>query len=221
VDQRPAVAPVPARPGLLAFAHAGRRQGPLRANLTTHSDAADLGYGGTLGTFSEARSTSLWEGRGLWQTKERAESITLLEGSSPIASEALLLLRREGGDQADSTARGQSVRRTRQRDGRPIPPEGGRTAPIGGDVARLGHAGEARWLPSAANRYADSLVRQWDLGDVSVTEVMFRSLASAYPSDAVAFPYRPVGEHPVARRKFLATQTLGDWGDGRARLFKP
>jgi hypothetical protein len=38
---------------------------------------------------------------------------------------------------------------------------------------------------------------------------------------AVAFPYRPIGEHPVARRKFLETQMLEDWGDGRARLFNP
>jgi hypothetical protein len=57
----------------------GRDLHPLPADLTMQSDAADLGYGGTLGTCSEAGSPGLWEGRGLWQTAERAESITLRE----------------------------------------------------------------------------------------------------------------------------------------------
>jgi hypothetical protein len=44
-----------------------------------HSDAADVGYGGTLGLESEAGSPGLCEGHGLWATAERAEPITLLE----------------------------------------------------------------------------------------------------------------------------------------------
>jgi hypothetical protein len=34
----------------------------------------------------------------------------------------------------------------------------------------LGLRMETRWLPLAANRYADSLSRKWDPGDVRVTE---------------------------------------------------
>jgi hypothetical protein len=85
----------------------------------------------------------------------------------------------------------------------------------------LGVRVEARWLPSAVNRYVDSLSRQWDPGDVFVTEELVRSLSSVHASDAVSFSYRPVGIQPVERRKFLATQMLDDWGNGRARLLTP
>jgi hypothetical protein len=44
-----------------------------------HSDAAGVGYGGTLGTDPETGSPGSWEGRGLWATEERAEAITLRE----------------------------------------------------------------------------------------------------------------------------------------------
>jgi hypothetical protein len=47
------------------------------------------------------------------------------------------------------------------------------------------------------------------------------SLCSAYEPDAVVFPYRPVGEHPIARRKYLEVQMGEDWGDARARLWNP
>jgi hypothetical protein len=57
----------------------GRDLHPPPAHLTMHSDAADVGYGGTLGLESEAGSPGLWEGHGLWATAERAEPITLRE----------------------------------------------------------------------------------------------------------------------------------------------
>jgi hypothetical protein len=80
---------------------------------------------------------------------------------------------------------------------------------------------EARWILSAVNRYADSLSRQWDPGDVSVAQELVRSLSNAYEIDAVVFPHRPVGDHPIARRKYLQTQMSEDWGDGQARLWNP
>jgi hypothetical protein len=55
-----------------------------------HSDAADVGYGGTLSTDPEAGSPGLWECRGLWATEEQAEAITLRELKA-----ARLLLQRQ------------------------------------------------------------------------------------------------------------------------------
>jgi hypothetical protein len=85
----------------------------------------------------------------------------------------------------------------------------------------LGVKWEARWIPSAVNRYADALSRQWNPGDVCDTEAIVESLCSAYEPDSVVFPYRPVGEHPIALRKYLETQIGKDWDDGRARLWDP
>lgn len=47
--------------------------------MTTHSDASDVEFGGTLGTDITAGSPGLWEARGLWSAKERQQSITLKE----------------------------------------------------------------------------------------------------------------------------------------------
>jgi hypothetical protein len=66
---------------------------------------------------------------------------------------------------------------------------------------------EARWLPSAVIRFADSLSRQWDLGDVRGTETFLSSLCDAYGQEAVVSPYRQIGEHLVARWKYIATPT--------------
>jgi hypothetical protein len=85
----------------------------------------------------------------------------------------------------------------------------------------LGVKIETRWIPSAVNRYADSLSRPWDPGDVSVTKELVRLLSNAYEVDAFVFPHRPVGDHPIARRKYLQTQMSEDWGDGQARLWNP
>jgi hypothetical protein len=80
----------------------------------------------------------------------------------------------------------------------------------------LGIRIESRWLPSAVNRYADTLSRQWDPRDVRVTEELVQSLSNAYALGAVVFPHCSVGEHPIARRKYLETQMAEDCGDGPA-----
>ena len=80
---------------------------------------------------------------------------------------------------------------------------------------------EARWLPSAVNRFADALSRTWDPGDVQATGNLLASIQDEHRLDSVVFASRPLGETAVARRKYLATQMMEDWGDGRARLWNP
>jgi hypothetical protein len=50
-------------------------------------------------------------------------------------------------------------------------------------------------------------------GDVTVTEELVQSLSNAHALGAVVFQHCPVGEHPIARRKYLETQMAEDWGD--------
>lgn len=54
----------------------GRDLHRLELYIRIHSDAADVGYGGTLGKLQEAGTPSLWEGRGFWVAQDRVESIT-------------------------------------------------------------------------------------------------------------------------------------------------
>jgi hypothetical protein len=47
--------------------------------MTMHSDAADVGYGGSIGLLQNAGSPGLWEGSGHWEARDRAELITQRE----------------------------------------------------------------------------------------------------------------------------------------------
>jgi hypothetical protein len=110
----------------------GRDLHPPPADLTMHSDAADVGYGGTLGMESEAGSPGLWEGPGLWATTQcGAYHSSRVEGGALVVTEALRIVRGCRGDQADSTARGQpSLHAHPQRYGlRLSPDDGGAPAP--------------------------------------------------------------------------------------------
>ena len=80
---------------------------------------------------------------------------------------------------------------------------------------------EARWLPSAMNRFAGALYRTWDPGDVRATEQLLISIQEEHQLDSVVLASRPPGETPVSRRKYLARQIEEDWGDGRARFWNP
>jgi hypothetical protein len=189
-----------------------------------HSDAADVGYGGTLGTCTDAGSPGLWEGQGIWGTRERAESITLRE----LKAVRLLLQRHFAAFVARPSTKRILVHEDNQAVVHILNAMVSASRPMMAELRRLevmlrvlGVRMEARWLPSAVNRYADSLSRHWDPGDVSITEELVRSLCAAYAPDAVVFRHRPVGEHPVARRKYLQTQMSDYWGDGRARLWNP
>jgi hypothetical protein len=202
----------------------GRDLHPPPADLTMHSDAADVEYGGTLGMESEAGSPGLWEGRGLWATEERAEPITLRE----LKAVRLLLQRHFASFVAAAETKRILLHEDNQAVVHILNAMVSASRPMMAELRRLevmlrilGVKVEARWIPSAVNRYADALSRQWDPGDVCATEALVESLCSAYEPDAVVFPYRPVEEHPIARRKYLEMQMGGDWGNGRARLWNP
>jgi hypothetical protein len=202
----------------------GRDLWRVEPDAVMHSDAADVGYGGTLGFDRTAGSQGLWAGRGMWEARDRAESITLRELRA-----VRLLLQRHFADYvrspstrkillhednqavvyilnamvSSSTRMMQELRRLQAM------------------MTALGVRIEARWLPSAVNRFADALSRQWDPGDVRATETLVRSLYDAYAPEAVVFPCRPTGEHLVARRKYLTSQMAEYWGDGKCRLWNP
>jgi hypothetical protein len=131
-----------------------------------------VGYGGTLGTDPEAGSPGLWEGRGLWATEERAEAITLRE----LEAVRLLLQRHFSSYVAQAETKRILFYEDSQVVVHILNAMFSASRPIMAELPRLdvtlralGVRMEARWLPSAVNRYADSLLRQWDPGDVRVT----------------------------------------------------
>lgn len=73
---------------------------------------------------------------------------------------------------------------------------------------------DARWLPSAVNRFADALSRTWDPGYVQATDQLAQSIQDEYQVDLVVFAHRPLGEMAVVRQKYVATHMLEYWRDG-------
>jgi hypothetical protein len=155
---------------------------------------------------SEAESQGIWEGRGLWSTQERAEQITLRE----LKAVRLLLQKHFASVVAKAETKRILLHDDNQAVVHILNSIVSASRPMMAELRRLevmlrilGVKLETRWIPSAVNRYADALLRQWDPGDVCATEALVESLCSAYERDAVVFPYLPVGEHPIARRKYL------------------
>jgi hypothetical protein len=200
----------------------GRDLHPPPADLTVHSDAADVGYGGTLGSCSVAGSPGLWEGRGIWDAKEMSEHIILRE----LKAVRLLLQRHLASFVAEAETTRLLVHEDNQAVVKILNAMVSASRPMMAELRRmeimlrtLGVKVEARWFQSAVNRYADALSRQWDPGDTRATAALVQSLCDAYAPDVVVFRHRPVGEHPIARRKYLATQMAEYWGDGQALLW--
>ena len=84
---------------------------------------------------------------------------------------------------------------------------------------------DVRWISSALNRHADRLSRTWDPTEPqlsrAVTAFLKKSL-SDWVGRGQVFRYRMSGgEHPVAQRKSAEAALLENWGDGRARFFNP
>lgn len=70
----------------------------------------------------------------------------------------------------------------------------------------MGQKIEARWIPSAVNRFADFLSSMWDLVYVRATTEILESIRTEYIVYSVVFKELPLGEAMVARRNYLSTK---------------
>lgn len=92
-------------------------------------------------------------------------------------------------------------------------------------LQKMSHASDvrldARWIPSAVNRYADSLSRTWDPGDVRFSRLLLSSIQEHYQLDSATCLDHPMNETRPARLKQIHDQLRQHWGDGQARLWNP
>lgn len=65
---------------------------------------------------------------------------------------------------------------------------------------------DAKWLPSAVNRFADAPSQTWDPGDVRVSQHLLSTIAEQYRFDAPAFSAQPLGEPRIAQFKVLRAE---------------
>ena len=201
----------------------GRDLVRVEADVGMHADAADVGYGGTLGWELEQGRPGMWAGRGFWTAADRVQSITLRE----LRAVRLLLQQHFAEYVKDDRVKRVLLHEDNRAVVYVLNAMVSASRPLMSELRKLrqllevlGVRIEAQWIPSAVNRFADALSRQWDPGDVQATGALVEEFATAYAM-APVFPYPPVGDHPIARAKQLGIQLEEYWGDGRARLFNP
>jgi hypothetical protein len=199
----------------------GRPLRPAAPELMMHTDAADLGYGGTLGKCGAAGQCGEWEAQGVWGWHERAESISYRE----LKAIRLLLTRAENSGSRSFGARlldagirnlqlqcdnmaAVHVTNAMVSASRPMMRE---LRLLKRELDRLGLHLDARWLPSALNKYADALSRRFPSGDLQIRRSLRHSVMDGMKAPADVFPYRPLGEHPVFLRRQCFLEMRQPW----------
>lgn len=86
---------------------------------------------------------------------------------------------------------------------------------------RLGIHIKAEWLPSAMNRYADSLSRRFQPGDLTIWRHLTRSIEDGMWEQPAGFVHRPLGD-PLSFRRINCLQELDEqWTRDQVRLLSP
>lgn len=193
-----------------------------------HTDAAELGWGGTAGPEEGAGADGRVEASGVWTAEDRKESITLRE----LRAVSLVLGRGLGVEVQYG-----DVKRVRlyidNQGAKCVIAKMTSKAPtlmrelrvLQRLLTRLGISLAPEWLPSAENYFADRLSRTWDPRDLKVRARVRKDVLERYAHVGLAegggWAYRPLGIHPVAMRK-VTLVALGEvWGSERARLYCP
>jgi Reverse transcriptase (RNA-dependent DNA polymerase) len=202
----------------------GRPIRPTTPDMSLHTDAADLGFGGTLGPVGRPGDQGLWESQGVWSWKDRAASITYRELKA-----VRLLLMGNLGKKVQSVGATKLVlhcdnaavvhiTNAMVSASRPMMRELRRLKRL---LDSMGVYIDSQWLPSVANRFADSLSRRFPRNDLRVRRQLRRSVMDGMRAPVDAFPYRPLGEHPVFMRRQVFAELGADWDREQTRLLCP
>lgn len=190
-----------------------------------HTDAADMGYGGTLNVRDlTAGAPGMWCGQGVWSWQERAESINLRE----LRAVRMMLLgclkepiMRNGVKELLLHADNQSVVHIANSfvsASRPMMRELRRLKVV---LEEMGIHIRAEWLPSAVNKFADGLSRRFPRGDLQIRRQLRHSVVDGMKAPLDAFPFRPLGEHPFYLRTAMYQELNRDWSKDEVMLLCP
>lgn len=190
-----------------------------------HTDAADMGFGGTLNTDDLRQGVpGMWCSQGVWSWKDRAKSISLRE----LKAIRKLLLGRLGQRIAASSVTDLLLHVDNQpvthivnslvSASRPMMRELRRLKAV---LDRLGIRVKAEWIPSVANKFADALSRRFPRGDLQIRRQLRRSIADGMKAPVDVFKFRPLGEHPSYLRRAFMDELQKEWDRETVRLLCP
>lgn len=188
-----------------------------------HTDAADVGYGGTLGTDLRPGTPGEIEVQAVWSPFLRLKSITHRElVAVRLSLESDLVqarLQEYHGTirlQVDNMAVFYIVNNMVSAN----PALMSELRSLHTVLTAMKVTLKASWLPSAMNKHADRLSRTWKPADLAVTASLLKSLAESLQLQTVR-RYWPMKDAPAARAKVLRAQFNDFWGDGLSRLWNP
>lgn len=204
---------------------AGRPMVPRKPTTAIHSDAADVGWGGTLNSQDLRPGVSgQWQAQGIWSWQDRVESISyrelkairlLLTGSlgKRVVQEGHKNVLLHVDNQAVVHITNSFVSASR-----PMMRELRRLKVV---LERLGVQIRSEWIPSVANRFADALSRRFPRGDLQIRRQLRRSVQAGMQAPTDVFPYRPAGEHPVQLRRQAYAELASSWSETEVRFLCP
>lgn len=202
----------------------GRELQPASASLTMHADAANVGYGGTLGYDAHPGSRGLWEAQGFWSAEERQQSITLRE----LRAVRLLLQKSFASYVSDPKVKKILLHEDNSAVVHILNSMVSASPSMMSELRKLrmllqglGVRLEAKWIPSAVNRFADALSRTWDPGDIHASRHLTDSIARQFHLDPQSFMVQPLNETRPSRLKQIQDQLREPWSDNRCRLWNP
>ena len=209
----------------------GRPLRPAIPEATLHTDAADLGYGGTLGPLSNPGEPGLWEAQGVWGWEDRANSISYRElkavrfllTKQRLKNEPSFgkLLKNEGIHNLDLQCDNLAVVHIAYAMVSASRPMMRELRLLKRELDHIGVTIAAKWLPSVLNKYADALSQRFPHGDLRVRRCVRQSVPDGMQAPSDSFPYRPRGEHPVFIKQQTITELQANWDRNTTRLLCP
>ena len=196
---------------------------PLQPSI--HSNAADMGYGGTLRFNNlEQGIDGQWHAQSIWDWRDRAHSISyrelkairkLLMGhlGHKLEQESVqrLLLHVENQAIVHVTNALVSASRPMMRELRKLKL----------CLDRLGLQIWSEWIQSVANRFADGISRRFPHGDLQIRRRLRHSVAAGMKDPIDVFKHRPLGDPPVFRRRQAFDELQQPWDKSGVRLLYP
>jgi hypothetical protein len=203
----------------------GRPIFPATPDGIMHTDAADVGYGGTLDSSGEPGEDGVWHEQGIWSWRDRAEPISvrelrairmLIQGAlgERSATEGLKVLRLCIDNTAcvhvtrafvsSSRAMMRELRRLKRA------------------LDESGITIQAEWLPSAANRFADALSRRFSSSDLTMRHSLLRSVADGLRAPAALSRNQArLGENIAYTRRRVLEEIGSHWEREQTRVLCP
>ena len=203
----------------------GRLVVPPPPQAAIHSDAADMGYGGTLRFDNlEQGIDGQWHAQGIWDWRDRAHSISYRE----LKAIRKLLMGHLGHKFEQESVQSLLVHVDNQAVVHITNAQVSASRPMMRDLRKLklcldclGLQIRSEWTPSVANRFADGLWQRFPRGDLQIRRQLRHSVVAGIRAPIDVFKHRTLRDPPVFGRRQVFDELQQPWDKSEVRLLCP